>query len=450
MRIIGIENEYGATTYRPGTRRVARNRLTELFGGYTRRWLPNGACYYVDGDNPEYATPECRSLRDLIAHERAGERYVDARAQGVEARTGADVYVFKNNTDGHGATHGSHENHELNRELLDLLVHRSYRPRPAATATLAAFFATRPLLAGSGGLLRAPRSRTTRFVLSPRAEHIAVPYSASTTDFRGMFAVFHYRPNSEPHGRLHVICGDSTRSEVTALLRSGTTRLVLDMICDGVAFDDLELRDPVEALRRTSREATGATRLELADGGTTPAVAIQRAFCDRARAFCTRNGSIADPETALLLHYWDSTVTALERGDTAALSRTIDWAIKKSVIEDYRTRHDLPLHAPRLARLDLAYADIRPGRGVFSLLEQRGRVDRVVTDADIERAMTCAPQTRAALRAAVIRRAEETGRNYTGNWGRLSMTAADGHTWQVCSRQPGVARNAAVETLTRQ
>src|SRR5437762_11942376 len=38
------------------------------------RVLTNGARLYNDHGHPEYATPECRSLRDLIAHDKAGER----------------------------------------------------------------------------------------------------------------------------------------------------------------------------------------------------------------------------------------------------------------------------------------------------------------------------------------------------------------------------------------
>ncbi|MFZ1803428.1 MAG: proteasome accessory factor PafA2 family protein, partial [Nitrospira sp.] len=38
--------------------------------------LPNGARFYNDHTHPEYSTPECRTLRDLLAQDRAGERIV--------------------------------------------------------------------------------------------------------------------------------------------------------------------------------------------------------------------------------------------------------------------------------------------------------------------------------------------------------------------------------------
>ena len=45
------------------------------------RVLANGARFYNDHGHPEYATPECRTLRDLVAHDKAGERIVLAAAQ---------------------------------------------------------------------------------------------------------------------------------------------------------------------------------------------------------------------------------------------------------------------------------------------------------------------------------------------------------------------------------
>src|SRR4029079_5369774 len=47
------------------------------------RVLANGARLYNDHGHPEYSTPECRRLRDLVAHDKAGERIVMACARAV-------------------------------------------------------------------------------------------------------------------------------------------------------------------------------------------------------------------------------------------------------------------------------------------------------------------------------------------------------------------------------
>ena len=52
-------------------------------------FLGNGGRLYVDrGGHPEYATPECLSVADLVAHELAGDRLVQALADAMNARQG--------------------------------------------------------------------------------------------------------------------------------------------------------------------------------------------------------------------------------------------------------------------------------------------------------------------------------------------------------------------------
>ena len=39
--------------------------------------LENGARYYLDHAHPEYATPECANIHDLVCYEKAGDRILD-------------------------------------------------------------------------------------------------------------------------------------------------------------------------------------------------------------------------------------------------------------------------------------------------------------------------------------------------------------------------------------
>ena len=50
------------------------------------RVLVNGARLYNDHGHPEYATPECASLLDLVTHDKAGERIVLGRRPGPHGR----------------------------------------------------------------------------------------------------------------------------------------------------------------------------------------------------------------------------------------------------------------------------------------------------------------------------------------------------------------------------
>ena len=81
------------------------------------RILSNGARWYNDHGHPEYATPECRSLRDLVAHDKAGERIALRAAQKRGAVKNLAVTLYKNNTDFHGASYGTHEGYLMKRDV---------------------------------------------------------------------------------------------------------------------------------------------------------------------------------------------------------------------------------------------------------------------------------------------------------------------------------------------
>src|SRR5438034_14248 len=84
-RIFGLENEYGLTCTLNGQRRlspdnVARYLFEKVIPGARNAnvFLENGARLYLDtGFHPEYATPECDDVAELVIHDKAGERIVE-------------------------------------------------------------------------------------------------------------------------------------------------------------------------------------------------------------------------------------------------------------------------------------------------------------------------------------------------------------------------------------
>ena len=64
------------------------------------RVLTNGARFYNDHTHPEYSTPECRGVFQLVAHHLAGDKIVSecARLRNQDLGENA-VQLFKNNTD---------------------------------------------------------------------------------------------------------------------------------------------------------------------------------------------------------------------------------------------------------------------------------------------------------------------------------------------------------------
>ena len=127
-RIFGIENEYGVTCTLRGQRRLSPDEVARYlfrrvvsWGRSSNVFLGNGARLYLDvGSHPEYATPECDSVSDLTAHDKAGERILEQLLTSAEERLSeegihGDIYLFKNNTDSAGNSYGCHENYCITR-----------------------------------------------------------------------------------------------------------------------------------------------------------------------------------------------------------------------------------------------------------------------------------------------------------------------------------------------
>jgi proteasome accessory factor A len=230
----------------------------------------------------------------------------------------------------------------------------------------------------------------------------------------------------EPHAdaerfrRLHVIVGDSNMSETTMLLKVGSTDLVLRMIETGAMMRDLTLDNPIRAIREISHDMTGRTRVRLTNGREISALEIQYEYLARARDFASKNGLDAVGERVLAA--WGRVLAAIESGNLDEIAREVDWVTKYQLIERYRARHDLPLSAPRVAQLDLAYHDVHRRRGLYYLLQGSGALDRVTRDLDIFEAKSIPPQTtRAKLRGEFIRQAQEKRRDFTVDWVHLKL-----------------------------
>ncbi|MET7334909.1 Pup--protein ligase [Nonomuraea sp. NPDC005650] len=421
-RIFGLENEYGVTCTFRGQRRLSPDEVARYlfrrvvsWGRSSNVFLPNGARLYLDvGSHPEYATPECDNVVELVTHDKAGERIlegllVDAEKRLREEGIAGDIYLFKNNTDSAGNSYGCHENYCVGRHgefarLADVLI---------------PFLVTRQIICGAGKVLQTPRGAV--YCLSQRAEHIWEGVSSATTRSRPII-----NTRDEPHGdaerfrRLHVIVGDSNMSETTMLLKVGATDLVLRMVEAGIVMRDMSLENPIRAIREVSHDMTGRRRVRLANGREASSLEIQQEYLGKAKDFVDRRGG--DAIARRVLELWERTLRAVETGDLDTVSREIDWVTKYQLIERYRKKYDLPLSSPRVAQLDLAYHDVHRKRGLFYLLQRRGAVERVASDIKIFEAKSVPPQTtRARLRGEFIRKAQEKRRDFTVDWVHLKL-----------------------------
>jgi proteasome accessory factor A len=421
-RIFGLENEYGVTCTFRGQRRLSPDEVARYlfrrvvhWGRSSNVFLENGARLYLDvGSHPEYATPECDAVADVVAHDKAGERILEALLAAAEVRLheegiSGQVYLFKNNTDSAGNSYGCHENYLVARQgefarMADLLI---------------PFFVTRQIYCGAGKVLHGPRG--AMFCIAQRAEHIWEGVSSATTRSRPII-----NTRDEPHAdaerfrRLHVIVGDSNMNEWTTFMKVGITDLVLRMVEANTVMRDLSLENPIRAIREISHDVGCRKKVRLANGRELTAIEIQEEYFERTSRFLERRGT--DPRSKELLEEWRLALDALIDGEPDRLMRKVDWVAKRALIERYREKHDLPLSHPRIALLDLAYHDVNRSRGLYYLLERQERVERAVAEKDIQRAMREPPQTtRAKLRGDFIRHAKQKRRDYTVDWVHLKL-----------------------------
>ncbi|UAK39071.1 Pup--protein ligase [Gordonia bronchialis] len=421
-RIMGIETEFGVTCTFHGHRRLSPDEVARYlfrrvvsWGRSSNVFLQNGARLYLDvGSHPEYATAECDSLIQLINHDRAGELVledllVDAEQRLSDEGIGGDIYLFKNNTDSAGNSYGCHENY--------LVVRAGEFSR--ISDVLLPFLVTRQLICGAGKVLQTPKAAT--FCLSQRAEHIWEGVSSATTRSRPII-----NTRDEPHAdaekyrRLHVIVGDSNMSEMTTLLKVGSAALVLEMIEAGVVFRDFALDNPIRAIREVSHDPTGRRPVRLAGGRQASALDVQREYHARAVEHMTNRRP--DPEMDMVVDLWGRMLDAVERDDFSKVDTEVDWVIKRKLFQRYQDKYSMELSDPKIAQLDLAFHDIKRGRGVFDVLSRKGLVTRATTDEAIATAVNEPPQTtRAKLRGDFISAAQKAGRDFTVDWVHLKL-----------------------------
>jgi Pup amidohydrolase len=357
--------------------------------------LSNGARLYVDHAHPEYSSPEVTNPRDALLWDKAGEQVMLEAVRRIATTPGlGPVNLYKNNTDNKGASYGTHENYLMRREtpFSDIVRH------------LTPFFVSRQVVTGAGRVGRGQDGTGVGFQISQRADFFEVEVGLETTLKRPII-----NTRDEPHAsadrfrRLHVIIGDANLCDVATYLKVGTTSLVLELIEQRAFTADLGVERPVSALHALSHDPTLTATVKLRDGRAVTGVQLQWLFFEQVAGFVAdRYGADADEHTVEVLRRWESVLTRLET-DPMACARELDWVAKLRLLEGFRNREALPWDAARLQLIDLQWADVRPEKGLFHRLRDRGQIERLVTDEEISRAVYEPPvDTRAYFRGRCL------------------------------------------------
>ena len=398
--------------------------------------LINGARYYVDHAHPEYSCPEVTNARDLVIHEKAGERILEISRREANSLlpAGAQMLIYKNNSDRKGNSYGCHENYLIDRRTSFKQIVEHLTP----------FFVSRQLFTGAGKVGSENRGEPCDYQLSQRADFFETEVALDTMVKRPII-----NTRDEPHAdrdkyrRLHVIVGDSNMSEYTIYLRNGVTALVLSMIEDGAITKDLTLRDPVRSIKEVSHDPSCKREIQLDSGKKLTAVQLQKEYLEMAQRY-TDSQSL-DAVTNDVLVKWQAVLERLE-SDPMELSTQIDWVIKKALIEGFMERKGLDWQAPQVQMLDLQYHDIRPAKGFYYILERQGRVERVTNEDEIRTAIQCPPEdTRAYFRGHCLKRyAPEV---FGVNWDSISFGINDEPIKRIMMSEPLKGSKAHVDGL---
>ena len=371
------------------------SQLTDEDLGLANVILTNGARLYVDHAHPEFSTPEVTTPLDIVRWDKAGEQVMlDAQRRAAALPGGQPILMYKNNTDGKGASYGAHENYLMRRStpFADIVKH------------LTPFFVSRQVVCGAGRVGIGQDGRDHGYQISQRADFFEVEVGLETTLKRPIINT-RDEPHADPekYRRLHVIIGDANLAEVSTYLKVGTTSLVLAMIEERFISVDLTVDGPVSALRAVSHDPTLRQAITLRDGRKLTAVQLQLEYLDLARKYVEdRYGADADAQTRDVLARWESVLDRLER-DPMSLAGELDWVAKLKLLEQYRQRDGLEWDDAKLQLIDLQYSDIRPEKGLYHRLVQAGRIERLLDGDSVERAMHEPPtDTRAYFRGRCL------------------------------------------------
>ena len=364
--------------------------------------LTNGARYYVDHAHPEISTPECRDARECLVFDRAAEEII--RRSMIESRRylpdGAELLIYKNNSDGKGNSYGCHENYLVDRAL----------PFGRLVAEITPHFVTRQVFCGAGKVgseFPGIGSADVPFQISQRADFFEEEVGLETTLKRPIVNT-RDEPHCDPqkYRRPHVIVGDANMSQTATYLKVGTTAIVLAMIEDGAIGTDLGLAHPVAAIRQVSHDPTLRQTVLLRNGQRMTGLDVQWSLLEWARKYERSHGleCVGEKVGSEVLRLWEDVLDGLST-DPSRVAGQVDWVAKKRLVDAYADRHGLAPDDLRLKAIDLQYHDMRPERG----LAGRVGLDDLIAESEVEAAISDPPEsTRAYFRGRCLARWPES------------------------------------------
>jgi len=435
---------YGPDSYAPAYDGNSTSRIVDP-QDHDRRYLAeNGGCIYIDLNHVELCVPETRSAYDYVACWHASLRILRRSLEAAAAKIpeGQELNVLVNNSDGQGHAYGSHMNFLVTRRCWREIFER----RIQYLLYLAAFQTSSVLYTGQGKVGSENGAPHVDYQLTQRGDFFEQLVGQHTTYCRpivnsrdeplcgGRMHGVEHPDQPEAHmARLHSIFFDNTLCHVATLLKAGVMQIILASIEAGDVDLRLILEDPVAALKAWGHDPSLRATARMCSGRKTTAIDLQKRFLDRAARFVNRgrcDGIV--PRAGEIIELWADTLDKLERRDFDTLSRRLDWVLKYMILNGVLDENrELDWNHVAMKHLDHLYSSLNSRDGLYWIHEQSGDVERVVSEADVER-FECNPpdDTRAFTRAMLLRHAAP-GRLSDVDWDQITVIVGDDELSQV-------------------
>lgn len=464
-RIFGVETEFGCLVDDDSMRpeKVVESIKNHIFydlrlgaiDAYARDemfepafnggFLINGSRLYIDvvGSHLEYATAECRTLRDVIAIDKAGREIIVRALDSLGLSETVSIY---NNSIDHfgGHTFGCHENYMV------LALEEFFTKQ---VDKLLPFFVTRQIFAGVGRvgghkLVTGMQSLdkldpvdyvwvsnfydvspddSVPFQLSQRADHIIKTIASRVRFNRAII-----NPKWDQYmwsgnmNRLHVLFGEANQNEFAYALKIGATALVLELTRKDLIPSDLVVAEPLMALRSVSRDQDFKWKVQMIDGSESDAITIQRRYWELCKA-----NAVSDEDSEWIIAEWDRMLSDLE-SDPLSVADRVDWAAKRKMLDQYMSQTGTEWHEDVLHSLDLEYHNIDPAKSLFEAYADSNQAESMVVKSQITEAQVEPPcNTRAVARARWVQYivSNRLEREYLLDWSGVAK--ADGQYMEL-------------------
>jgi Pup amidohydrolase len=383
--------------------------------------LQNGARFYVDHAHPEFSTPECSNVLDVVAADKAGEIILDIsrRQANTKLEAGQAIQIYKNNSDHKGNSYGCHENFLMDADAYERIFKKHQGGAPEVIRHLIPFFVSRQVFSGAGKVGSENGASPVDYQISQRADFFETLIDGKTMCNRPIV-----NTRDEPHAdrkrfrRMHCIVGDANMSEYCTYLKVGTAQIILRMMEDEFIRQDLSLEHPIRDIKAVSHNTELDYKIPLKNGKRYTAIELQRVFLELAHKYFSAPDREKDPFTDDILFQWEDTLNKLEE-DPEQLRDRIDWVIKRWLLRRKMAQKNLEYKSAVIRMMDIQYHDIRRDKGLYYVLEKAGRIKRVLPDDELIRYYVESPpvDTRAYFRGKCL---EKFGKNICGiNWDHL-------------------------------